>query len=381
MHCLKRTIIVQLGLILLLGQATLAQSDGVRVEAKGTGINEEGALKDAMRNALEQGAGSEISSHSQTSNFELVRDAVFARADGLVSQVKVLGYQPAVGGLVSCRISAFVRGADVKASWGEVQNVLDQIGRPGIMVYIKETIDGVLQESSILETHIESRFTKMGFDLFARTQLQAIEKKEADDAFVNGNVSKMQAIAKNFNAQIFITGSANTNAAGSKQLAGQSTAMYNADGMLKMYQTDTGQIITSEALTNCRGGSRTEYAGSHQGGRKALLNCADELAESLYWSAMKSWATKISFGGTIVLEVEGISAVDAIKIKKNLLAATQDKIQSINKSFSKGIGTFRIVTTLSSDDLVEILSSGFFEGLIEVKDQQLGKIQAIRIEE
>jgi len=378
MHCLNRMTILQLSLVLLLGQSALAQSDGVWVEDKGTGVTEEAALRDAMRNALGQGAGLEISSHSQTDNYELVRDAVYARADGLVSQVKVLGYSNAVGGLKSCRIRAFVRGADVKASWGEVQNVLDQIGRPGIMVYIKETIDGVLQDSSVLETYIENRFTKKGFDLYARSQLKAIKKKEMNDAVANGNVSKMQAIAKNFNTQIFVTGNANTNAAGSKRLAGQSTAMYNADGVLKMYHTDTGKIITSEVLTNCRGGSRTAYAGSLQGGRKALLSCAEVLADRLYWSAMKSWSTQISSGGTIVLEVEGVSAIDAIHIKKNLLAAAPDKIQTINKSFSKRIGTFRIKSTLSSDDLIEILSSGYFANFLEVQDQQLGKIQAVR---
>ncbi len=381
MYCLKRFTIVQLSLILFLGQAAFATSDGVWVEDKGTGITEEAAMRDAMRNALGQGAGLEISSHSRTENFELIRDAVYARADGLVSQVKPLGCKPAVGGLVSCRIRAFVRGADVKASWGEIQNVLDQIGRPSIMVYIKETIDGLPQESSILETHIENRFTQMGFDLYARTQLKAIEKKEMDDAAISNNVSKMQAIAKNFNAQIFITGHANTNAAGSKVLAGQRTAMYNADGVLKMYYTDTGKLITSEPLTNCRGGVRTDFAGSAQGGRKALLNCGVELAENLYWSAMKSWSTQISYGGTIVLEVEGISAVEAIKIKKNLMSAALGKIQSINKSFSKRIGTFRIKTTLSSDDLIEILSEGYFVNILEVMDQQMGRIQAVHVDD
>ncbi len=378
MHRLLRTTIIQLSLVVLLGQSTQAQSDGVWVEDKGLGVTEEAALRDAMRNALSQGAGSEISSHSQTDNFELVRDAIYARADGFVSQVKVLGYSNAVGGLKSCRIRAFVKKGDVAASWGGVQNVLDQVGRPGIMVYVKETIDGVLQEGSVLEAHIENRFTKMGFDLYARSQLKAIEQKEMADAVANNNVSKMQAIAKNFHTQIFISGYANTNTAGSRNLAGQSTAMYNADGLLKMYHTDTGKLITSEVLTNCRGGARTAYAGSHQGGRKALLNCAEELADRLYWSAMKSWSTQISAGGTLVLEVQGVSAVDAINIKRKLQDAVPDKIQSIHKSFSKGIATFRIQSTLSVDDLVIILSSGDLADFMTIEDQQMGKIQAVR---
>ena len=78
--------------------AVWGQDDVVEVTVEGEGISKERALKAAKRAAIEKGAGSEISSHSQVESFELVRDAIYARADGLVTEYVVLEEGAAAGG-------------------------------------------------------------------------------------------------------------------------------------------------------------------------------------------------------------------------------------------------------------------------------------------
>ena len=68
------------------------------------------------------------------------------------------------GGIFYCEITAKVSKNAIATTWGEVQNVLDQVGRPGIAVYILERIDGIVQDSSILESKIENRLLDAGFD-------------------------------------------------------------------------------------------------------------------------------------------------------------------------------------------------------------------------
>ena len=364
-----------LGLVLCLC-CSAGREDVVEVTVEGQGLSDDAAKRDALRKALEEGGRIEISSHSQVENFQLIRDTIYAKAEGIVTDYSILKRGDAAGGVRYCRIRARVSQSAVASEWGSVQNVLDQIGQPGIMVYIQERIDGTPQDMSILESQIENRLLAVGFDLYSRRQMDAIEEKELADAVMSNNVAKMQAIAKNFHTQIFITGSADANAAGRRNIHGEPLAMYNADGVIKMYYTDTGKLIASEPLTNCRGGARTRFAKSIQAGKKALQNCAEELAERCYRNAMGRWATRISAGGMIILEVEGISVGASVRIKRKLAAIDPDRIGPVNRSFSKGIATYRIKAKMTAADLVEHLVSGEWERLIEISDEQANRIQA-----
>ena len=353
-----------------------AQSDVVEVTVTGEALSQDAALRDALRRALEQGGGSEISSHSQVENFQLIRDTIYARSEGIVSDYKILEKGEGAGGTVFVKISAKVNKSAIATTWGEVQNVLEQVGRPGIAINILERIDGIVQDSSILESQLENRLLKAGFNVYSRQQLETLAKKEGDDAAVEDNVAKMQAMAKDFGTQIFISGTAQANAAGVNEVAGQPVAMYNGDVMIKMYHTDTAQLLASESLPNMRGGARGFQTLSPQAGKKAIENASEDLIKNLYANVMKHWATQISSGGELVLEVEGMNMGDAIKLKKKLEAMDPDRIRNVNHQMTKGIATFRIKAKMTGETFVEHLVEGEFADLIEVIDLKSNRIQA-----
>lgn len=353
-----------------------AQSDIEEVAAEGQGLSEQSAIQDALRRALEKGAGTEISSHSQVENFQLIRDTIYARSEGIISDYKILDKGEGAGGMYFAKIIAKVNKSAIATTWGEVQNVLEQVGRPGIAINILERIDGIVQDSSILESQLENRLLKAGFTVYARQQLETLAKKEGDDAAVEDNVAKMQAMAKDFGTQIFISGTAQANAAGVNEVAGQPVAMYNGDGMIKMYHTDTAQLLASESLANWRGGARGFQTLSPQAGKKALENAGQELVDRLYANVMKHWATRISAGGELVLEVEGMNMGEAIKLKKKLEAMDPDRIRNVNHQMTKGIATYRIKAKMTGESFVEHLVEGEFADLIEVIDLKSNRIQA-----
>ncbi|MGB2986203.1 MAG: hypothetical protein WBE26_10000 [Phycisphaerae bacterium] len=376
---LRRRVYWILAVVACLVMPAVAQEDVIEVTVTGQGLSEDGARHDALRKALERGGEVEISSHSHVENFELIRDTIYARADGIVTDYRVLEKGEAAGGVRFCTIRAKVRRSSIASEWGEVQNVLDQVGQPGIAVYIQERIDGVLQDSSILESQIEHRLLDAGFTVYAGQQIRAIAEKESADAASEQNVTKMQVIAKDFGTQIFITGTAQANAAGVHVLAGQRTAMYNGDAMIKMYYTDTAQLLASESLPNWRGGARGHYEISPQAGKKALENASKELVERCYKSVMKRWATRISAGGELLLEIEGLSVTDAIKFKKKLERIDPDKIRSVTYSMTKGIVKFRIKAKMTAEELAEHLDKPDWAALIEMVDVKTNRIQAKRV--
>lgn len=361
---------------LCVSSPVMAQDDIVDVPATGQGMSRESACQDALRRALEKGGGVEISSHSETENFELIRDTIYARADGIITDYKVVNESDGAGGIKICEIRAKVRKSAIASAWGEVQNLLDQVGRPVIVVYIQERIDGIEQDSSILESQIEHKLLEAGFTVRAGEQVRAIAEKESADAASEENVAKMQAIAKGFGAQIFISGTAQADAAGVRDLYGQATAMYNGDAMIKMYYTDTAELLASESLANWRGGARGYDTVSPQAGKKALENAGQELVERCYASVMKRWATRITAGGELVLEVEGINLTNAIKLKKKLEAIDTDRIRRVDQSLSKGIATFRIQAKMTAPTLAEYLVDDEWTALIEIVDLKTNRIQA-----
>lgn len=362
--------------VVTFGLPVSASQDFVEVTVTGQGLTEQVARNDALRQALEQGGKVEISSHSNVENFALIRDTIYARADGIVSDYQILEQGDAAGGVKFCTIRAKVSKSAVASSWGEVQNVLDQIGRPGIAIFIMERIDGALQDSSILESQLEHRLLKAGFDVYAGEQIRALAEKESADAARANNVAKVRAIAKDFGTQIFITGTAQADAAGVRDLAGQATAMYNGDARIRMYYTDTGQLLASESLANWRGGARGFHDISPQAGKKALENAGKELVERCYDGVMRQWATRITAGGLIRLEVEGISITDAIKLKKRIARIDPDRIKNVQYSFTHRIATFRIKATLTASELAEYLVEDDFARLIEITDLKTNRIQA-----
>lgn len=365
--------------LMITAPAIAEDTDVVVVTVTGEGISKDSAKNDALRKALEQGGEIEISSHSNVEDFALVRDTIYARADGIVKDFKILEQGEGVGDIFYCKILAKVSKSAIASTWGEVQNVLDQQGRPGIAVYILERIDGVVQDSSILESKIEERLQEVGFDVYAGAQIRRIMEKESADAETEGNMAKVQAIAKDFGAQIFVTGTGQANAAGVKEVFGQATAMYNCDAAIKMYYTDTARLLASKSIPTERGGARGFHTISPQAGKMALSRAGRKIVEEIYRTAMREWATRISSGGEIQLEVEGVTMKDVIMLKKYIKAIDPDKVKNVNHSLTKGIAKFRIKAQFTADDFVLFLVEPPFDSIIEVVDQKLARIQAIKV--
>jgi len=359
-----------------------AEPKTVRVTAEG--YNRDDALKRALRKALEQGAGVQIAGYSTVANYELIRDTIYSRAAGVVSDYRILDEKEGAGGTAIITIEATVRPDAVAATWGEVQNLLDQIGRPKIMVWIDEHIDGRLQKDSIVAGRIEELFTKAGFDLVAKQAIDDIRRRAKAEAQAERNPAKLAQLAKDAGAHIFIRGTANANRAGLENLYGIPAAFYNCDVQARVYYTDTGKLLASESLPQTRAGVRSRKEFSPQAARVALVQATYResdnptlplpLANRIYESVMEQWSTQITAGGDIELEIQGLDFKSFLKIKKALTDV--ENVKRVDGDFTKGIARFRIKADLSAETLAEQLTEPPFEQWLEVTDLKLNRIEA-----
>ncbi|MEP0843621.1 MAG: hypothetical protein HRF43_13035, partial [Phycisphaerae bacterium] len=348
--------------------------DLVEVEVEGKGLTADEARRDALRTALERGGRTEIFSETQVENFQVLHDTIIARAQGLVTDYQVLKEGPLVGGGYSCRIKARVSKKVLAAAWAELQNLLDQVGRPKILVWIVERIDDKIQDESLLETKIEERLLKSGFDVVARRGVQAATQREMNAAAAAGKAEVLQALAKDAEAHIFIAGTANAHHAEIGSAYDVPLVFYNCDAEVKMYDTDTGKLLASKGLPNTRGGARGKTQFSPQAGRQALDNVSGPLIEALYAQVMEQWATALSAGSEITLEVENMTFGPANRLRKALQGV--EKVRSVHLDLTGGLARYRIQARLTAQDLAERLSTGEFESLLEITDLKRGRIQA-----
>ena len=370
-----RTFSTTAAAVLLCTAVAFAQGTKT-VEVTGEGVTTEAALKAALRAALEKGAGAQLASYSRTENFELVRDTVFSRSEGLVSSYDILQQGPGAGGIFFCEIRAQVSSDAVASAWGQVQNVLSQIGRPKVMVYIAETIDREPQTSSILESKIEERLIDLGFDVYDSSHLDAIQRREADHAVRTGDDAKMRALAKNFSTQVFIMGNANADGAENTSVHGVNLIMYNCDVQVKAYYTDTGKLLASKALPNIRGGARGHRTFSPQAGKMAIVNGSGPLIDEMYATVMSSWSYQISGGGEVRVEVSGIaSASQAYKLKK-AFAAIPNVDSVTGPDLSEGTAVFTLKAKMTAQDMMEFLIEPERAAKITVDDVTLNRNQA-----
>lgn len=362
--------------------ATARESRTVRVKAEG--YNREDALKQALRKALEQGAGVQIASYSEVRDFALIRDTIYSRAAGIVSDYRILGEREGAGGTFHMEIEATVRPDAVAEAWGEVQNVLDQIGRPKIMVWIDEFIDGQLQRDPIVESRIEEMFVKSGFNLVTRRSLGSVRVPEQADVRDETGMTKLREIAKEAGAHILIRGAAHADRAGLEDIYGVPAAFYNCDVQARVYYTDTGKLLASESIPQTRRGVRSRSEYSPQAAREALVQATfppresatgrAALAVRLYESVMEQWATQISAGGELELEIRPLSFKAYMQLKRAL--AELEGVKSVEGDFGDGAARFRLQALISAETLAERLTEAPFDEWMEITDLKLNQIRA-----
>ncbi|MGE0481924.1 MAG: hypothetical protein AB7Q17_15795 [Phycisphaerae bacterium] len=366
------------------GATGAAEARVVRVTVAGRSRDD--ALKQALRRALEQAAGGQIDARSDTRDGVLLRGSIYSQASAIVRDYRVLEERPRSDG-VELTVEATVRPGAVASAWAELQHVLDQLGRPKIMVWIDETIDGRRARESIVESRIEQMFLKAGFDLVERRAVAELRTRETADALDEQNAARAAQLAKDAGAHILIRGAASADRAGIADLYGVPAPHYNCTVQAKVYAADSGRLLASESLPVTRAGARGDREYSPQAAAAALARATfpdvdtprrePPLADRLFSAVMEQWSTQLTTGGDIDLEVEGLDFRGFAELRKTL--ADLPGVRSVDGDFAKGIGSFRIKAQLTAAALAERLAARPFDVQLEVVELKPTRIVAKRV--
>ncbi|MCE5278084.1 MAG: hypothetical protein ABFD92_10005 [Planctomycetaceae bacterium] len=351
------------------GQTVTPKGDNlVEVTVTGGGATEEEALADAMRKAVEHGAGQYISSHSEMKDFALVRDTVLSRSAGFLQSKKVLSKGELPDGTWQVKIAAVVSIKGIEDTWGVVTNLLAQVGRPKIMVFIRERIGGAAQDDSTVQTRIENLLLKSGFVLVDKEQLKEIDKKDIAAAAAEDSPARLQAVAKRFGAQIFISGVANATPGPTSTVGGLQLFPYQAESNIRCFRSDTGQLLASQPGPSTRGVDRVWRSAA----AKALDAQAQIVAPKVVADVLQFWQDALAGRGEVQLHVEGVTFKQYTQIKARL--KTVKNVKDLTASFHNQVVECSLQSDLVAEKLAEKLLDAMPE--LDISDVSANVIKA-----
>jgi len=340
----------------------------VELTVTGAGMSKEEALRDAQRKAVEQGAGTFIYSQSQTKDFALVKDTILARSAGFLQSFEKFSETESDDGVWEVKIKAVVSVQGIEDTWGVVTNLLQQTGRPKIMVFVNEKIGQEAVEDSTVQTRIENLLLESGFLLVDRNQLKEIDKKDLAAAVAEDSPARVQAIAKRFGAQLFITGSAHAEAGEQREINGVPFFTYEAEANIRSYRSDTAQLLSAVPGAATRGVQRVARSAAKQ----ALDSQAQQIAPKTQFDILRFWQDVLSGRGEVQLHVEGISFLQNTKLKETLKSLKQ--VKDISGTFANGMAEYSIQSDTRAEQLAEKIAEAISD--LEITDVSANVIKA-----
>jgi len=204
-------------------------------------------------------------------------------------------------------------------------------------------------ESSTVQTRIENLLLKSGFLLVDKEQIKAIDAKDLAAAAAEDSPARLQAIAKRFGAQLFISGTANATAGEQKNIGGIPVSTYQAEANIKCYRSDTAQLLSSIPGESTRGADRVWRSAA----TKSLDLQAQQIAPRVQFDILRFWQDALAGRGEVKLIVEGVTFKQYVELKKALGEVKQ--VKDVAATYANQVAECSLQSDVNAETLAEKL--------------------------
>jgi hypothetical protein len=282
------------------------------VDVRGEGANRDEALNDALRKAVEKVAGVEITSRTETMDYAVAYDRIISRSRGYVEKYDITKKDSKEYDW-KLWIKAAVSRKKIKSDWGQIQMILERMGRPTILVLVSEKLVGedgkpFPSETAYCSSAVEQLLLDNDFKLKSAQGLKEIERRRRDAALASGDVAALKAIALDYGANVMITGTSMARWNGKRESYGVTVHSYMANAAIKIYRADTAQLLVS--LNFDSEGSDMGPAGALT---KAYKGIGKVISEKVLRNLLSKWYFEFQHGFSVEIEVVSKSASGSIK--------------------------------------------------------------------
>lgn len=329
-------------IILVFAGLLIAQTIGP-VVVRGIGKTRDDAIRDALRNAVEQALGTIVKSEAEVQNFSLIKDVIRTRAEGYVSKYDVVKETP-FPDRYEVEISALVSRAPIDA---DMKSLSERMGGVRFMVYFDPDVTKCERELlEYTQDRINEYISNKGYR-YAEPEVVRRLIEEARELSGTSNLTKAQEIAYAADAEFYIDISKLLVTAYKKALG-----IYTADAIMDLKLYDAG---TAEGVTALTGETDTVSASFNleRVKRMAIDKVVKKAGEKLVYRMAKRFGEWLNTGYPYQLRFYGIESYRTLRKLKKKLKEDERFGGQMDIKFARGYGWINITFKGTADELTD----------------------------
>jgi hypothetical protein len=319
------------------------------IQSGNLGLAKDEALKDAKRVAVQEVLGSVVSARSDVKNFQLVKQTVTSKSEGMIETFEILSSSAVSDAEYNVKIKAKVSTALINQT---IEEVVSSQGKPRMMVIIEEKFNGAADDHKVAQTEIEAQFISAGFPFVDRATVEKIVKKNRKKIAeaLGGNNSAARELGVDAGAEIILVGSSRVKEAG--KVGGSQLISVQADLNVRVIDINTGKILTADQQHGAY-----PHINAESGGVQAVKKAVTPIREKLVADIVSLW--DINRGNTIALLVTGLD-YEKLMVLRGELTEKVRGVKAVNPKGSAGkAAKLEVEFEGSSFDLADrLLTSG-----------------------
>lgn len=340
-------------------EVMLSGGEGVEVLAEGVAaitsepdIARDGALRDALRRAVEQAVGSFISAETRVRNFQLLSDRIYANSSGYVASYRVLS-ESREEGLYRVVIRARVKTDRIENDLQAIGILLNEQGRPRVLVVV-EGDEETDEDAGSVEARISGYFAERGFPVVDRKTLEQNLAKEQLRRLIAGDSTAARLAGLRTGAEIGILGRLNRSQERRRSPYTQTeTDFYQAGLVLRAVNLQTAGVLGTSTLTLTLPFSRTEV----------LNRVADSSSRVLMAKILAGWGRRTNTTEIVCLNAN-YEKVE--RLKTELSTKLRGVVTVVSRELAGDQALIEVVSETTSQEILSGLRERGFSVRFEV---------------
>ena len=327
------TIVTTL-LLIVFGYIPAALATDKTVIVSGSSeLSFEDAIRQAQRQAVEEGVGVFIQSQTEMQNFVLQKDKIISRTNGYITNYSVLE-KSETNKIFTLKIQATVSLDKIKDDLVAMRILLESMERPKLMVLISEDYKSMDNLGmTIAGTELAAQLQKKGFELVDKTQMEAVKNVDQQQQALAGNAAAAASLGLHFGAQYVIVGKAVAQDAG-EAYPGSGIRSIQASLQLQVIQSQTASILGSTVQNGI-----AAHLSPLSGATKALQGAVSKAVDAyLVNTITNSFQEYLNNGTPLKLQISGVQTFSQYKAVSDDIEAVKRVMSSKNEGWNKAGG-------------------------------------------
>lgn len=341
-------MISRLLLVFPLLLAGFVRAQDITVEAEGFGPTIEAATRAANRAAVEKGIGTVLTSATEIQDFQVKKDLVLSRTEGMVKSSQVLSQEKGPDGAWQVKVRAVVSKAQIDKDLAALGVLRMQLDNPRIAVLISEQVMGKVVVDGVTESKILQAFRAREFEVVEASDELRTKRASQIALATGGDAKAAAALGAELGAEVVILGSANaTESDMSANPYFQGTGMKSAAGTISLKAVE---VSTSAILANQNGDGAMVNPNPALAGSKALEKATVDVLEKKGFieQLLKTWRSQANDGSVLRVRVRNIPNYAAAQVIQEELKV--DAVSVIRRKMADGVLFLDVTWRGTADD-------------------------------